>query len=118
MKIININDIEELIVFKHESEKKQNIKTDLQKYLETYTNLSKIYVTNTGDSIPFNIFTINGERVIFASFENDKIKDKFIDKMESMKYNLSNLTEYTLENIYKNNIELNDLFYIDSKMYK
>lgn len=118
MKIINVNDIEELIVFKYESEKKSGKKTDLQKYLETYTNLSKIYVTQTDEKVPFDIFTINGEKVVFAIFEDDKIKNKFIDKMNSINYDMSSLKEYSIENIYTQHIQLNDIFYIDSKIYK
>lgn len=118
MKIINITDVEELIVFKHESDKKANKKTDLQEFMTKYTNLTKIYVTPNGDSIPFEIFDINNEKVIFACFENDKIKDSFVAKLQSLKFDLSSLKEISIEQQFAMGGEMKDLFYFGSKLMK
>lgn len=118
MRIINITDIEDLIIFKHESDKKVNKKSDLQEFVTKYTNLTKIYVTPDGNSIPFDIFNINNENVIFACFENDKIRDSFISKLQSMKFDLSSLKEVSMEEQFSTGGEIKDVFFFGSKMVK
>jgi hypothetical protein len=71
IKIVDVNDIEEVILSKHEidlkllEDKKIDVKMTLQEYFDKYATPSNIYMVH-GIQIPFSFHTLYGITYIYV----------------------------------------------------
>lgn len=90
MKIININDIEDLITAKIEIDKKsENGKSDLNEFINNYCLLDSVII-DKNQYIPFKLY--NNEYLFVSDMSNIDTITEFLEKI---KYDYSNLTETT-----------------------
>ena len=114
MKIININDIEDLISAKIEIDKKlNNGKSDLNEFINKYCILDSIIIYKN-QYIPFKLY--DNEYIFVSDLTNIDIITEFL---ENIKYDYSNLKDTTFfemnDEDFLNNTKL--LLY-NNKYYK
>ena len=107
MKLVNINDIEDLILAKHEidlmliEDKVIEVRTGINEFLEKYAMPKNIHMYN-GISIPFKLFEIHGNRYLFVTNYNKQENEVLEQKIKQIKYNMNNL-------VMLNNDEINNM---------
>ena len=124
MKIVNINDIEDLIINKYFIEQKllENNKIEskmsIDEFINTYAKIDLIYKLQDFN-IPFGFRKINGEDYLFVITDDNNILDIIKNKLKLLKYNLDNLQKVNYVDLLKNE-HLRDEEYIikDSDYYK
>ncbi len=124
MKIVNINDIEDLIINKYFIEQKLlednkiESKMSIDEFINTYAKIDLIYKLQNFN-IPFGFRKINGEDYLFVITDDNNILDIIKNKLKLLKYNLDNLQKVNYEDLLKNE-HLRDEEYIikDSDYYK
>ena len=104
MKIVNINDIEDLILAKHEidliliKDKVIDKRTSINEFLEKYAMPVNIYMYN-GKSIPFNLYILHDNKYLFVTNYNKYDNEVLENKMKQIKYNINNLIKLTNKEI-------------------
>ena len=106
MKIVNINDIEDLILTKHEidlmliEDKVIEERTTINEFLEKYAMPTNIYMYN-GISIPFKLYELHGNKYLFVTNYNKEEIIILETKIKQIKYDMSNLIQLTNDEIQK-----------------
>ena len=120
IKIVNINDIEDLILAKHEIDllridhKEINERSKLQEFITKYTLTNYIYLIND-KQIPFNYVSIYNNDYLFVTEYIDENK-LLINKLKQIRYDLNNLTKLTQMDLI--NIEtLNNVIIYNGQYY-
>lgn len=125
MKIVNINDIEDLILTKHEIDlmlMEDNIidqRTTINEFLIKYATPDNIYVYN-GINIPFKFIEIHDNKYLFVTDYDEQKNDILTAKIKLLKYDMNNLVEISyldMLNNTKDNIN-DDFIIIGNKYYK
>jgi len=124
IKIININDIEEIVLSKHELDLKMiedgtiEKKMTIQEYFEKYATPTYIYVIND-IQIPFIIHNLYDTIYLFVA-DDDKDKMKLLlNKLKLIRYDINNLVEQSFDDLlHHGGFEENDLVIIGNKYYK
>lgn len=120
IKIVNINDIEDLILAKHEidllriNHKEISERSVLQDFVTTYALTNYIYLIND-KQIPFNYVSIYDNDYLFVTeyIEENKL---LINKLKQLRYDLNNLTKLTQMELI--NIEtLNNIIIYNGQYY-
>jgi len=124
MKIVNINDIEDLILTKHEIDLMLiedgiiDKRTEINYFLETYAMPNKVYIYND-KTIPFTLYEIHNKKYLFVTNYNQNELDILQAKIKQIKYNLNNLIEIKFNDLIdKNNPEDNNFIVINNKYYR
>jgi hypothetical protein len=124
MKIVNINDIEDLILAKHEIDLMLiedgiiDKRTEINYFLETYAMPNKVYIYND-KTIPFTLYEIHNNKYLFVTNYNQNELDILQAKIKQIKYNLNNLIEIKFNDLIdKNNPEDNNFIVINNKYYR
>ena len=106
MKIININDIEDLILTKHEIDLmliEDNIieeRTTINEFLEKYAMPTNIYMYN-GVSIPFKLYELHGNKYLFVTNYNTQENEVLENKIKQIKYDMNNLVKLSNDEIQR-----------------
>jgi hypothetical protein len=120
MKIVNINDIEDLILAKHEIDlykieiNELTERSNLNDFINTYATPKYIYIIND-KQLPFSFVEINNIKYLFITEYTD-LNQCIINKLKHLNYDLNNLTKlsnYELSNMIdmSNTIIYNGQFY-------
>jgi hypothetical protein len=124
MKIVNINDIEDLILAKHEidlmliEDKVIDVKTTINDFITKYAIPNYIYVVN-GVNIPFKLFIIHNNKYLFVTNNNKEEIDILQNKIKLLKYDMNNLIELKTEDMFNMTDPMHDNFIIiNNKYYK
>lgn len=124
MKIVNINDIEDLILTKHEidlmliEDKVIEKRTTINGFLETYAMPKNIYMYN-GISIPFKLYILHDKKYLFVTNYNKQENEVLENKLKQIKYDMNNLVQLTNDEIQKMEDYSNENFIIiDNHYYK
>jgi len=124
MKIVNINDIEDLILTKHEidlmliEDKVIKERTTINGFLETYAMPKNIYMYN-GISIPFKLYILHDKKYLFVTNYNKQENEVLENKLKQIKYDMNNLVQLTNDEIQKMEDYSNENFIIiDNHYYK
>ena len=124
IKIVNINDIEEVILSKHEidlkliEDKKIKDKMTLQEYFDKYATPLNIYIIK-GKQIPFSIHTLYGITSRYVCDDNKTLITLLLNKLKLIKYDINNLIELSFNDLLNmGGLEENDIIVIDNKYYK
>jgi len=124
MKIVNINDIEDLILTKHEidlmliEDKVIKERTTINGFLETYAMPKNIYMYN-GISIPFKLYILHDKKYLFVTNYNKQENEVLENKLKQIKYDMNNLVKLTNDEIQKMEDYSNENFIIiDNHYYK
>ena len=125
MKIVNINDIEELILAKHEidliriDKKEIEKKTNLNDFINEYASPKYIYLIND-QQIPFNLIIIDDHKYLFITSEyNDDNKTEYeflINKIKKLKYDMNNLIKLSNSDLI-NIIGTNNIIIYNGQYY-
>ena len=124
MKIVNVNDIEDLILAKHEidliliEDKVIEERTTINGFLETYAMPKNIYMYN-GISIPFKLYILHDKKYLFVTNYNKQENEVLENKLKQIKYDMNNLVQLTNDEIQKMEDYSNENFIIiDNHYYK
>ncbi len=124
MKIVNINNIEDLILAKHEidlmliEDKVIEERTTINGFLETYAMPKNIYMYN-GISIPFKLYILHDKKYLFVTNYNKQENEVLENKLKQIKYDMNNLVKLTNDEIQKMEDYSNENFIIiDNHYYK
>ena len=124
MKVVNINDIEDLILAKHEidlmliEDKIIEERTTINGFLEKYAMPINIYMFN-GHSIPFQLFEIHNNKYLFVTSYNKEELLVLENKIKQLKYNLNNLVQIKSDEINKiQDINEENFIIKDNKYYR
>jgi hypothetical protein len=122
-KIININDIEDLILCKFEIENKLlekgiiESKMQIDEFILKYALTDYVYMVDD-KFIPFNIYTLDDTKYVFITEENETDKNILLNKLKSMKYDLNNKVEINISELLTNEELTKSLIIHDKKYYK
>ena len=122
MKIVNINDIEDLILTKHEidlmliEDKVIEERTTINGFLETYAMPKNIYMYN-GISIPFKLYILHDKKYLFVTNYNKQENEVLENKLKQIKYDMNNLVQLTNDEIQKMEDYSNENFIIINNHY-
>lgn len=122
MKIVNINDIEDLILTKHEidlmliEDKIIEERTTINGFLETYAMPKNIYMYN-GISIPFKLYILHDKKYLFVTNYNKQENEVLENKLKQIKYDMNNLVQLTNDEIQKMEDYSNENFIIINNHY-
>lgn len=124
MKIVNVNDIEDLIVNKYFIEQKLlengviEEKHTLKEFISKYARVDYIYKFKN-INIPFGINEINNEKYLFVINNDKNLIDILMKKLKSIKYDLNNLRRVNYESLMKSeNLNEEDFIIKDAEYYK
>lgn len=122
MKIININDIEDLILAKHEidliliEDKVIEERTTINEFLEKYAMPKNIYMYN-GISIPFKLYILHDKKYLFVTNYNKQENEVLENKIKQIKYDMNNLVRLTNAEIQRMEDYSNENFIIINNHY-
>jgi len=122
LRIININDIEELILAKYSIDKyliENNIiesKTELNDFISNYAMTDYVYMIND-KLIPFKLLSYDVNYLFITSDNKDDLK-LLLEKLKLMKFDINNKVELTMEDILKDINLYNSLIIYNKKYYK
>ena len=124
MKIVNINDIEDLILAKHEidliliEDGVIEKRTELNEFITKYATPKYVYVVN-GVNIPFMLTKIKDNYYLFVTNYNNNEIELLTSKIKLIKYDMNNLVELKFQDMLKMTDVDNDNFVIiNGKYYK
>ena len=124
MKIISINDIEDLILTKHEidlmliDDKVIDKRTEINDFINTYAMPKDIYMYN-GTSIPFKLFELHNNKYLFVTNYNKEELLVLENKLKQLKYDMNNLIELSYEEMLQiQDINNENFLIINNKYYK
>lgn len=122
-KIININDIEDLILCKFEIENKLlekgiiKSKMQIDEFILKYALTDYVFMVDD-KFIPFNIYTLDDTKYVFITEENETDKNILLNKLKSMKYDLNNKVEINISELLTNEELTKSLIIHNKKYYK
>lgn len=121
VKVVNINDIEELVLTKHDIElylKDKNIindKISINKFITDYAMIKYIYAESEDNLIPFG-FAKYDNAYIFIINDNEKDIKLITNKLKSINYDINNVIKVGYDDILNHP---NDSYLIfDGEYYK
>lgn len=123
MKIVNINDIEDLILAKHEidlmliDDKIIDKRTELKEFILKYATPDNIYIFN-GITIPFKLYKLHDKCFLFVTNYNKNEIDILTNKIKLLKYDLNNLIEIKFTDMLTSDNSNDNVIIIDNKYYK
>ena len=124
MKIININDIEDLILAKHEIDLmliEDNViekRTELNEFLEKYAMPTDIYIYNRL-SISFKLYILHDKKYLFVTNYNKEELNILENKLKSIKYDINNLINIKYsDTINMLDLENQNFLIINNKYYR
>lgn len=123
MKIVNINDIEDLILAKHEidlmliDDKIIDKRTELKEFILKYATPDNIYIFN-GITIPFKLYKLHDKYFLFVTNYNKNEIDILTNKIKLLKYDLNNLIEIKFTDMLTSDNSNDNVIIIDNKYYK
>ena len=105
MKIVSINDIEDLILAKHEIDllriehKEISERSDLNEFIKSYAMTDYVYLIND-KHMPFSFINIYDNMYLFVTeyFEENKL---LVNKLKHLKYNLNNMIKLSNSDLAK-----------------
>ena len=125
MKIININDIEDLILAKHEIDliriDKNEIseRSNLNDFINKYASPIYVYLVND-KQIAFNYVKIYKDEVNYNDylFVTDYIDENklIVNKIKHLKYDMNNLTKISISDL-ANLTEMNNIIIYNNQYY-
>ncbi len=119
---VNINDIEELILSKHDIETyllSKNIidhKITIDEFINEYAMIKYIYAESENNLIPFGLAKYANIVYIFIVNDNKKDIDLISEKLKSINYDINNVIEVGYEDIINHSNESYLIF--NGKYYK
>ena len=123
MTFVNINDIEDFVLAKHEIElmliedKIIEKRTDLKEFMEKYAMPDNVYVVNN-IQIPFKLYNIHDKHYVFVTNYNKEELEILENKIKLLKYNMNNLIELKLVDMFNmTDPENNNFIIINNKYY-
>lgn len=123
MTFVNINDIEDFVLAKHEIElmliedKIIEKRTDLKEFMEKYAMPDNVYVVNN-IQIPFKLYNIHDKHYVFVTNYNKEELEILENKIKLLKYNMNNLIELKLADMFTmTDPENNNFIIINNKYY-
>lgn len=123
MTFVNINDIEDFVLAKHEIElmliedKIIEKRTDLKEFMEKYAMPDNVYVVNN-IQIPFKLYNIHDKHYVFVTNYNKEELEILENKIKLLKYNMNNLIELKLVDMFNmTEPENNNFIIINNKYY-
>ena len=122
MKIVNINDIEDLILAKHEidliliEDRVIEERTTINEFLEKYAMPKNIYMYN-GISIPFKLYILHDKKYLFVTNYNKQENEVLENKIKQIKYDMNNLVRLTNAEIQRMEDYSNENFIIINNHY-
>lgn len=122
IKIVNINDIEDLILAKNEIEteliEKKIIeeKMSIIDFINKYAITDYVYMINE-KLIPFKLLSLNKTYLFIADNNKDNL-DLLLKKLKLMKYDINNKVEVNISDMLKDIDSYDSLIIYDKKYYK
>ena len=121
MKIVNINDIEDLILAKHEIDllriehEEITERSILQEFINSYASPKYIYMIND-IQIPFNYIKVYDNDYLFVTEYNKENIEIITNKIKRLKYNMNNLIRLTTSDLI-NLIDVNNVIIYNGQYY-
>ena len=121
MKLVNINDIEDLIIAKYEidtilnEQGKLEGRSNLQEFINEFATPQYIYLINNLQ-IPFNYFKFENKDYLFVTNSDESEINIIKSKLKVLKYNLNNLVLLSKNELSKM-IDMNNVIIYDQKYY-
>ena len=120
MKIVNVGDIEDLVLCKHEieleliSQNKLSEKMSLSDFISKYLSFgNNVYIINEKDIYPFALINSSKDRYLFITESpNSENSKRFINKLRQINFNLSTLNDVPQDELM-NNIPSENVFIIN-----
>ena len=122
MQVVNVNDIEDLILAKHEidlmliEDKVITERTIINDFLNKYATPDNVYVVN-GLFIPFKLFVIHDKKYLFVTNYNKDEIELLTNKIKLLKYDMNNLIELKFNDMLNMQDPEHDNFIIINKKY-
>ena len=121
MKIVNVGDIEDLVLCKHEIEldliaqNKLAEKMSLSDFISKYLNFgNNVYMIDEKNIYPFTFINSSKDKYLFITESpNSENSKKFINELKKINFNLSVLNDVPQDELM-NNIPSENVFIIDS----
>ena len=124
MKFVNINDIEDLVLAKHEinlmliEDKIVEERMSINDFLIEYATPDYVYVVN-GTHIPFRILNIHDKHYVFVTNYNKEELEVLENKIKLLKYDINNLIELKPSDMLNMlDIDNSNFVIIKNKYYK
>ena len=121
MKVVNINDIEDLILAKHEIDvlriehEELTERSILQEFINSYASPKYIYMIND-NQIPFNYIKVYDNDYLFVTEYNKENIEIIINKIKRLKYDMNNLIKLTTSDLI-NLIDVNNVIIYNGQYY-
>ena len=121
IKIVNINDIEDLILAKHEIDvlriehEELTERSILQEFINSYASPKYIYMIND-IQIPFNYIKVYDNDYLFVTEYNKENIEIITNKIKRLKYNMNNLIKLTTSDLI-NLIDINNVIIYNGQYY-
>lgn len=120
MKIVNVGDIEDLVLCKHEieleliSQNKLSEKMSLSDFISKYLSFgNNVYMINEKDIYPFALINSSKDRYLFVTESpNSENSKRFINTLRQINFNLSALNDVPQDELM-NNIPSENVFIIN-----
>lgn len=120
MKIVNVGDIEDLVLCKHEieleliSQNKLSEKMPLSDFISKYLSFgNNVYMINEKDIYPFALINSSKDRYLFVTESpNSENSKRFINTLRQINFNLSALNDVPQDELM-NNIPSENVFIIN-----
>lgn len=122
MKFVNINDIEDLVLAKHDINLmliEDNIvedKLSINDFLDIYAMPNYVYVVN-GINIPFKLLNIRDMHYVFVTNYNKEELELLENKIRLLKYDMNNLIKLNFNDMINMTDPTNDNFVIINGQY-
>ena len=121
MRMVDINDIEDLIIAKYEidtilnEQGKLEGRSNLQEFINEFATPQYIYLINNLQ-IPFNYFKFENKDYLFVTNSDESEINIIKSKLKVLKYNLNNLVLLSKNDLSKM-IDMNNVIIYDQKYY-
>ena len=121
MKVVNINDIEDLILAKHEIDliridhNEISERSILNEFIYEYVTPKYTYILND-KNISFNYVKIYDNDYLFVTENNEDINKILINRIQRLKYNMDNLVELSKTDLTKL-MDANNVIIYNGKYY-
>ena len=124
METIDITDIEDLVLSKHEidlaliNSGAQTERMGLEYYIANYCDLSKSSIVKGQEMLPFSLMCVAGKYYLYVSHKNNSLLGSLKNIIIGANYDLSSLEEVSLEE-YSKEQNIDDEYIINNnKWYK
>lgn len=121
---INVgNNVEELFEVKKIIERqliemgKINNKMQLDEFVDFLDFSKNIYIENIKTTIPFSIYKLEDEIIVFHCSDKEEDIDKVIEMLNNIEFDYTNLKELSYEEMMSLNLEKSKMFIINDKYF-